>query len=342
MTYVIAEIGQNHNGSLDLAEELIRMAADPRPHANLDAPTYPVDAVKMTMRHLAEEMTDEMMAKPYNSPHSYGATYGEHRAALELTIEEHSRCYSQAVDLGIEFVETFCHPYLVEEVVGKWFTPHKIKVASRDLTNTPLLRAVGDAGVPVILSTGMASMEDIWYAINEVGRDDTSILHCVSSYPASFSALNLARIPRLHEVFGLNTGYSDHSIGIVAPVMAVALGATIVEKHVTLDRTAKGSDHACSLERDGLWRMMRDIRNADAAIGSPEIHCHPSTFTAKAKLERYAVLTRDVSGPLAESDFKLLSTGIGGLTHREAMDLVGRVPTCTMRAGEVLTTAPFD
>ena len=341
MTYVIAEIGQNHNGSVDLAEELIRMAADPRPHANLDAPAYPVDAVKMTMRHLAEEMTDEMMANPYNSPHSYGVTYGEHRAALELTAEEHARCYGQAVDLGIEFIETFCHPYLVEEIVGKWFTPHKIKVASRDLTNTPLLRAVGDAGVPVILSTGMASIEDIEHAINEVGRDDTSILHCVSSYPASFSDLNLARIPRLHEAFGLNVGYSDHSIGIVAPVMAVALGARILEKHITLDRTAKGSDHACSLERDGLWRMMRDIRNADAAIGSPEIHCHPSTLTAKAKLERYAVMARDVSGPLAESDFKLLSTGTGGLIYRDAMHHVGHVPNRTLRTGEVLTAEAF-
>jgi sialic acid synthase SpsE len=342
MTYIVAEIGQNHNGSVDLAKELIRMAADPRPHANLKAPVHPVDAVKMTMRYLREECTDEMMAQPYTSQHSYGATYGEHREALELTIAEHAECFAEAVDAGLEFVETFCHPILVEEVVGKWFMPHRIKVASRDLTNIPLLRAVGETGVPVILSTGMATITDIDHAITAVGHDDLSLLHCISSYPASFSSLNLARIPRLQQLFGYDVGYSDHSVGIVAPVCAVSLGATIVEKHVTLDRTSKGSDHACSLERDGLWRMVRDIRNAEDALGSRRIRRHPATREARKKLERYAVLANDVDGPLSESDFKLLSTGSGGMIYREALELVGREPTRPLKAGEVLTVDAFD
>lgn len=320
MTYVIGEIGQNHNGSVDLAKELVRMASDPRPHSLPDAKRYSVDAVKLTMRDLSQECTVEFMHRPYKSPHSYGLTYGKHREALELSFDEHHECAGYAHDLGLDFIETLCHPSLIQPVLDR-FTPDALKVASRDLTNEPLIEALGQTGLPIILSTGMASLVDIERAISTVGHDDILILHCLSSYPANFSNLNLARIARLQKVFGFHVGYSDHSVGIVAPVCAVAMGAVAVEKHITLDRTAKGSDHAGSLERDGLWRMLRDIRHAEVAIGTPRIECHVAAKTARAKLERYCVAARDLKAgeTVGPSDVQLLSTGDGGVLYRDAV-----------------------
>jgi sialic acid synthase len=343
-TYVIAEIGQNHNGSIDLAKSLIHMAANPKPYATPQhVENYPVDAVKLTMRHLDEECTPAMMSAEYDSPHAFGRTYGEHRAALEMSVEEHAECYWYARDLGLEFIETLCHPYLVDLVVGRYFAPHALKVASRDLTNEPLIEAIGETRLPVILSTGMASLYDIERAISIVGHDDIQILHCVSSYPASFESLNLARIPRLKQLFGLPVGYSDHSQGIVAPVCAVAMGAETIEKHITIDRTAKGSDHAGSLERDGLWRMMRDIRHAEAAIGTARIEPHPDTLSAQRKLERRVCAAADLPAghTITEADMYLLSTGGEGVVWRDRGHFVGRQLTADIGAGCALTDALF-
>lgn len=343
--YVIGEIGQNHNGSVGMARSLIHMAANPKPYA---APehhqSYPVDAVKMTMRYLDEECTPAMMSDRYWSPHAFGRTYGEHRKALELSVEEHTECYWYALDLGLEFIETLCHPKLVELVVGKHFHPNALKVASRDLTNEPLLEAIGSTYVPVILSTGMAGLEDIERAIELIGHDYIQILHCVSSYPASFASLNLSRIARLKELFGFPVGYSDHSQGIVAPVCAVAMGAQIIEKHITLDRTAKGSDHAGSLERDGLWRMMRDIRNAESAIGSPLIGVHPDAQEAINKLQRYVCVRHalPIGHTITEDDLYLLSTGGGGILWRDRDEVLGRELIEPIEAGSMLTLEMCD
>ena len=324
MTYVVAEIGQNHSGSMEMARGLIEMAADPRPYDMRDAESFPCDAVKFTKRDLAHECTSSMMASPYEGTHAFGSTYGCHRLALEFGDYEHHQLFKHAKDLGLDFIETICHPNCLSLL--DLFTPDKIKIASRDLTNLPLLEAVAATGVPLILSTGMATHEDIMDALRVVGTDVT-LLHCLSSYPAPFEDLHLNRITGLRS-YGCEVGYSDHSLGIVAPIAAVALGATIIEKHISLSRTMRGTDQAGSLERDGLWRMVRDIRNVDAAMGEPAISLHPAASSAKAKLGRSIATTADLPAGtvVTESDITLLSPG-DGCSWRDRAKIVGHTTT---------------
>jgi 3-deoxy-D-glycero-D-galacto-nononate 9-phosphate synthase len=338
MTYIIAEIGQNHNGSTEVAAALIDMCA--RPTRN-EAPSMVahrgVDAVKLTKRDLTQECIPSMMAAPYDSLHAFGSTYGEHRAALELTGEEHHDLYDYAKAQALDFVETLCAIGCVEDICGR-FTPDRLKVASRDLTNLPLLAAMAETEIPIILSTGMADLADITDAIDTVSRyhNDISVLHCLSAYPAPYADLNLYRIPSLKAMLGRPVGYSDHSLGIAAPVAAVAMGATIIEKHVTLDRSMRGSDHAGSLERDGLWRMVRDIRNVEAAFGDARIYCLPSAERARLKLERSCVTSADLpeGAVVTESDITLMSPG-GGVKWRDRHTVIGQTLTEAMPAGTI-------
>ena len=339
MTYIIAEIGQNHNGSFRMATALIDMCANPTPGRQPQAvTTRGVDAVKLTKRDLSAECVPSMMAAPYDSAHAFGDTYGEHRAALELSGEEHHDLYDYAKAFGLDFVETLCAVSCVEDICGR-FTPDRLKVASRDLTNIPLLEAMAETNIPIILSTGMADLADITDAIDTVVRyhNDISVLHCLSAYPARYTDLNLYRIPSLKAMTGRPVGYSDHSLGIVAPVAAVAMGATIIEKHVTLDRSMRGSDHAGSLERDGLWRMVRDIRSTEVALGTARIQCHPSAEPARMKLERSCVTAADLPAGtmLTESDITLLSPG-GGVKWRDRHTIMGQTLTEAMPAGTVI------
>jgi sialic acid synthase len=339
VTYIVAEIGQNHNGAVQMATALIDMCARPTPHTLPKSNTRGVDAVKFTMRDLEHECTPEMMAQRYTGPHSFGATYGEHRAALELSPAEHAELYRYAKALGLDFIETLCAPRCVGWVL-ELFAPDRLKVASRDLTNLPLLEKLADTGIPVILSTGMASLRDIRTALDAVGGGTSvTLLHCLSSYPAHFGELNMRRIGALRDL-GYPVGYSDHSQGIVAPVAAVALGATLIEKHVTLDRSMRGTDHAGSLERDGLWRMVRDIRNTELALGSPEIERNPASEGARAKLERSCVTSSDLPAGtlLTEDHLSLLSPGTG-YRWADRHAIVGSVLTEDLLAGTILTDA---
>lgn len=338
MTYIIAEVGQNHNGSVEMGMALVDMCAKPTPNALPESVTRGVDAVKFTKRDLSAECTPEMMAAPYDSAHSFGRTYGEHRAALELSGEEHHDLYDYATALGLDFVETLCAVSCVDDICGR-FTPDRLKVASRDLTNLPLIEAMAETGIPMILSTGMADLTDINEAVDLVARyhDGITVLHCLSAYPAAYEDLNLHVIPSLKGMLGRPVGYSDHSVGIAAPVAAVAMGATVIEKHVTLDRSMRGSDHAGSLERDGLWRMVRDIRHIEAAKGNAIIECHPSAQSARLKLERSCVTACDLPAGyvLTESDITLLSPG-GGVKWRDRHKLIGHRLPEDMPAGTVL------
>ena len=326
MTYIVAECGQNHSGSMEMALGLIEMAADPRPYDMREGEAVSCDAVKFTKRDLANECTNSMMSSAYDGPHSFGYTYGHHRLMLEFGDYEHHQLYKRAKDLGLDFIETICAPGCLSLLDR--FTPDRIKIASRDLTNLPLLASVAATGIPLILSTGMATHEDITDALRAIGDADVTLLHCLSSYPAAFEDLHLHRITGLREHYARPVGYSDHSLGIAAPVAAVALGATIIEKHITLSRTMRGTDQAGSLERDGLWRMVRDIRNIEAAMGKPHIRAHPSSRDALAKLGRSIATSADlpVGTILRESDITLLSPGDGYL-WRDRDKIIGRTVT---------------
>jgi sialic acid synthase len=315
MTYIIAEIGQNHNGSVDIAKLLTEIASRQVSDPLFNTTNKGFDAVKMTKRDLSEELSKSQMQAPYSSIHSFGKTYGEHRRFLELSNEEHHEVYQFAKSKGMDFIETLCSVKCLS--ILKLFSPDKLKVASRDLTNLPLLKEMAKTKIPIIISTGMAGKRELDNAINAIAKEheNLSILHCVSQYPTEYKNVNLNTIPYLIEEYGesYTIGYSDHTIGVSTPLAAVSLGAEIIEKHITLDRKMKGSDQAGSLAIDGMSRMVRDIRNLEASFGKKDIFIDAAVVGAKTKLERsIATKKKIIKGEKITADkLHLLSPGDG-------------------------------
>lgn len=325
-TYIIGEIGQNHNGSVDLAKLLIDMVARPIVEELFSLDLRPINAIKLTKRDLNEELSASQMNAKYENPNSFGNTYGEHREFLELSDEEHFECYKYAKTYGFDFIETLCSKGCLSML--KLFSPDKLKVASRDLTNLPLLEALAETKIPMILSTGMAGKKELDDALKTISKhhDQISILHCVSEYPTHPNNVNLNSIIYLKENFpNYKIGFSDHTVGISTSLAAVALGAELIEKHITLDRRMKGTDQAGSLGPDGLNRMIRDIRVLEMSLGKKDIFIDDSVIKAKNKLERSIATKKDMQAGkvIQENDIHLLSPG-DGLKWVDREKIVGK------------------
>lgn len=337
-TYIIGEIGQNHNGDVSIAKQLVDIVAKPvhEDVFNIDLPA--MDAVKLTKRDLKEELSVSQMNRPYDSPNSFGKTYGEHRAFLELSDEEHFEVYRYAKEKGLDFVETLCAKGCLSML--KLFTPDRLKVASRDLTNLPLLAALAETKIPMILSTGMSGKQELDDALDVITRyhSNIAILHCVSQYPTAPDNLNLRTITYLQKHYGQYTiGFSDHTIGIAAPIVAAGMGAEIIEKHITLDRSMKGTDQAGSLAPDGIWRMVRDIRIVEHWLGEEKLYIDESVSASKVKLERSIASTRDIMpGEVIREDMlHMLSPG-DGYKWRQLNKVVGRTVKNKIAANEII------
>ncbi len=313
-TYIIGEIGQNHNGSVDIAKLIVELVSRPVHEEFTGLDLKPMNAVKMTKRDLNEELTASQMNRPYDTPNSFGRTYGEHRAFLELSDEQHFEVYKYAKSLGLDFIETLCAKGCMSLL--RLFTPDALKVASRDLTNLPLLEVMAETKIPIILSTGMAGKKELDDALDVINKyhSNISILHCVSQYPTQPDNLNLNTINYLKKNYKqYKIGFSDHTIGISAPVVAVGMGAEIIEKHVTIDRRMKGTDQAGSLGPDGVNRMIRDIRIAEMWLGTEDLYIDKSVSTSKVKLERSIASVRSIKkGEVIKlDDIHMLSPGDG-------------------------------
>jgi sialic acid synthase len=338
MTYIIGEIGQNHNGSVDIAKLIVDAAIRPVKESDFDLDLKPFDAIKLTKRDLNFELSKEQMELPYLGVNSFGKTYREHREFLELSDEEHFEIYKYSKEKGLDFIETLCSPTCLS--ILNLFIPDRLKVASRDLTNIPLLDALAETKIPIILSTGMSGQDELDRALEMISKYhlNISILHCVSQYPTHPDNANLSTIKYLIKKYPqFNIGYSDHTIGISAPVIAVGMGAKIIEKHITLDRSMKGTDQAGSLGIDGMNRMIRDIRIAEKFMGHESIFIDESTTSARIKLERSIAAKNDIkSGQvIEESDIFMLSPGDG--FKWENRDLViGKVANCDIESHQVI------
>ena len=313
-TYIIGEIGQNHNGSVDVAKLIVELISRPVREETFGLDLLPLKAVKMSKRDLIVEVTSSQMNRIYDTPNSFGRTYGEHRAFLELDDESHFEVFKYAKEKGLDFVETLCAKGCMSLL--KLFTPDYLKVASRDLTNLPLLEIMAETKIPIILSTGMAGKQELDNALEIITRyhSDISILHCVSQYPTYPDNLNLKTISYLKKHYGqYSIGFSDHTIGISAPVVAVGMGAEIIEKHVTIDHQMKGTDQAGSLGPDGVNRMIRDIRIAEKWLGTEDLYIDKNVAVAKEKLERSIASKRLLKAGkiITEEDIHLLSPGDG-------------------------------
>lgn len=337
-TYIIGEIGQNHNGSVDIAKLIVDLVRRPIKEDVFGLELKPIDAVKLTKRDLNEELSASQMNRIYDTPNSFGRTYGEHRAFLELTDEEHFEIYKYAKSKGLDFVETLCAKGCLSLL--KLFTPDFLKVASRDLTNIPLLEAMAETKIPIILSTGMAGKKELDEALEAITRyhSNISILHCVSQYPTEPDNLNLETISYLKEHYGqYKIGFSDHTIGISAPAIAVGMGAEIIEKHITIDRHMKGTDQSGSLGPDGVYRMVRDIRIAERWLGEKDLYIDKSVASAREKLERSIATLHDMKkGDIIKlEDLHMLSPG-NGFKWDQLHEVVGKTLTCDIPANEVI------
>ena len=337
-TYIIGEIGQNHNGSVDIAKLIVELIARPVHEDVFGFDLKPMNAVKMTRRDLNEELTTTQMNRIYDTPNSFGRTYGEHRAFLELDDEAHYEVYKFAKEKGLDFVETLCAKGCLSLL--KLFAPDYLKVASRDLTNLPLLAAMAETKIPIILSTGMAGKKELDDALKVITHyhDDISILHCVSQYPTHPDNLNLNTILYLKENYGkYHIGFSDHTIGISAPVVAVGMGAEIIEKHITIDRHMKGTDQAGSLGPDGVNRMVRDIRICEKWLGTKDLYIDKSVASAKVKLERSIATKKDlhIGDVIIEDDLHMLSPG-DGFKWSQVNDVIGKTVQVEIPANEVI------
>lgn len=259
--YIIAEAGVNHNGSLEIAKKMVDAAGEAG-----------ADAIKFQTFKAENIVTKNALRAEYQVKNT-GEDTSQYSMLkkLELSYDDFRELKAYCDDSGIEFLST---PFDVESIdflqeLGIRF----LKIPSGEITNFPYLRKIGQTGMPVIMSTGMSTLEEVGEAIRVLrgyGSNEISLLHCTTEYPAPLDSVNLRAMQAMAEAFNLPVGYSDHTSGIAVSVAAVAMGAVIIEKHFTLDRNMEGPDHKASLEPDELKAMVQSIRDVEMAMGTGE------------------------------------------------------------------------
>ena len=253
--YVVAEIGINHNGDIKLAKQLIDTAE-----------AAGCNAVKFQKRTIDVVYTPEELAKPRESP--FGETNGDLKRGLEFGLQQYHEIDRCCKEVGIAWFAS-CWDEASVDFIDQ-FDPPCYKIASACLTDDHLLRHTRDKGKPIVLATGMSTLEEIDHAVDVLGKKDLLILHAVSTYPSQYDELNLRIIPELKKRYGVPVGYSGHETGLPTSAAAVAMGACMVERHITMSRAMWGSDQAASLEPNGITRLMRDIRLIEMSMGTCE------------------------------------------------------------------------
>ena len=322
--YVVAEIGHNHQGSLEKCKELFKTAKE-----------CGVNAVKLQKRDNKSLYTRALYDLPYNSENAFGKTYGEHREALEFGLDEYTELKRYAKELNITFFAT-AFDFKSVDFLQKLNMP-AYKVASGDLKNTPLLKYIAEVGKPVFLSTGGGTYEDIQRAYDVIMplNSRLCILQTTASYPTDSKEMNLGVIPELVKRFpGAVIGLSDHFDGIVMSSIAYILGARVIEKHFTLHHTWKGTDHAFSLEPIGLRKMVRDLhRVREAMENKKELLDSEKKPLYKMGKKLIASRTMTVGEILTASDIRIVSPN-DGLPPYEFDNLMGKVLKCNIEEDE--------
>lgn len=250
--YVVGEIGINHNGDLGLARRLIDVAA-----------IAGAQAVKFQKRSVDVVYSADELARPRESP--FGQTNGDLKRGLEFGLDQYRNLDRYCKDKNIAWFASCWDEASVDFI--EQFSPPAYKIASASLTDDALLRHHRSTGRPLIVSTGMSTLAQVDHAVNVLGTENLVLLHTTSAYPAKIPDLNLRMIPVLCERYGVPVGYSGHEVGLASSYAAVALGACMIERHITLDRAMWGSDQAASVEPQGLMKLIRDIRVIELSLG---------------------------------------------------------------------------
>jgi N-acetylneuraminate synthase len=356
---IIAEAGVNHNGSVGRALEMVDVAAS----AGADVVKFQTFSAERLARK------DAQLAE-YQKAGTSSTNQWELLKGLELTHDEFAAIRAHCDERGIEFLSTGFDLQEVDFLIDE-LGIQRVKIASGDLTFAPLLFRAGLSGLPSILSTGMADLAEIgvalrflavgygvqagllsaetrptvgvrdaaWNdpAVRDLLAESVTILHCTTEYPAPATTLNLRAMQTIAGEFGLAVGYSDHSLGSVASTIAVSMGATVIEKHFTLDKTLEGPDHAASLDADELHAMVVALRSVEVMLGSPVKECQPEEVTNRAAVRRSLVAARDlVAGELIGDDDVECQRPGAGRTSFEFWDVVGRPATRAYSVGEYL------
>ena len=269
--FIIAEIGINHNGDINLAKKLIKMAHD-----------LGADAVKFQKRTVDVVYTQHELEM--ERPNPFGNTNGDLKRGLEFGSDEYRKIDEYCKSLSIMWFASCWDEESVDFI--EQFNPPCHKIASACLTNDKLISYIKNKGRPILLATGMSTQEQIDHAVDILGQDNLVLMHCTSTYPSSEAELNLNVIPNYIEKYKCPIGYSGHEKGVFPSVLAASMGACAIERHITTDRTLWGSDHPASLEPEGLRRLIRDIRLLNTIKGDGKKVVYESELPIIKKLRR--------------------------------------------------------
>lgn len=329
--FVVAEVGNNHQGKLEMAKEMVYAAAESG-----------ADAVKFQKRHTPSLLTRDGLCAPYTGPNSFGPTYGEHRDALELSIDEMAVVKDLSEKLGMVFFASAWDQISIDQM--KDLGVELMKVCSADLICTPLLRSIGEMNVPVVASTGMSDWNQIDFAVKELRayHDDIILLHCNSSYPCPNEEVGLPVMHALAERYNLPVGYSGHEQGLAPSLAAAARGACMVERHFTLNKLFPGSDHKASLEPSQLKELVGMIRDIEQAMQIRDKCVTDKEAGSAKKLRKSIVSAVDIPAGtrITEQHLTVKSPGTG-INPMRWDEIIGKKTNCDIAADTLLMDDMF-
>jgi N,N'-diacetyllegionaminate synthase len=306
--FIIAEAGVNHNGDLQLAKELIYAAKESG-----------ADAVKFQTFKADTLVTKKAEKAEYQKNNSQtGSTQYEMLKALELSEEDHIVLSELAHFLGIEFMSTGFDEATIDFLVS--LGVRRLKIPSGEITNVPYLEYLAKKKLPLIMSTGMCSLDEVKAAIEVISpfygnslKENLVLLHCTSNYPAAFQDVNLKAMQTMANEFNLSVGYSDHTLGILVPTLAIGLGACVLEKHFTIDKKLPGPDHAASMTPEEMKLMVNTVRAAETALGNGEKKPTDSELPIRKLVRRSITLRHALAAgsKICNDDLILLRPGTG-------------------------------
>lgn len=325
-TIIIAEAGVNHNGSLDRAREMVRVAKA----AGVDYVKFQTAVPEKVISSIAPK------AEYQKETDGEGRSQLDMCRAIHLPLSDYAGLRLLCEEEGVGFMST---PFDLEslDLLGT-MNPDYMKVPSGEITNLPYLRGVGALGIPVIISTGMATIPEIVDAVeiltgaserypssSRLTRDDIIVLHCNTEYPTPMADVNLRAMEEIRKATGCRVGYSDHTQGIEVPIAAVALGASVIEKHFTLDRNLPGPDHKASLEPDELDLMVKSIRNVEQALGLPHKRVTESERKNMVVARKSIVAARDIkAGEIFTADNITVKRPGNGISPMRWNEVIGQ------------------
>jgi len=331
--FIIAEAGVNHNGDVARAKKLIDAAK-----------TSGADAVKFQTWITELIVTEDSASAEYQEANTGAKSQFSLLKDLELSHQEFTELKEYAEAIGVGFLSTPDEEVSAEFLVNLGIP--LLKIGSGELTNLPFLDFLAGKGLPMILSTGMATLDEVAHAvktIEDAGNLDLTLLHCVSNYPAAYAECNLHAMETMRKAFGYPVGYSDHTMGNEMCLAAVAMGATVIEKHLTLDRTMAGPDHRCSSEPAEFKQMVNAIRNVEAGMGDGIKRPVESELATRKVVRKEIVADGNFpEGYVLKMKDLALKRGNGqGLNPEKIPEVVGRVLVCDVYENQVITEACF-